>query len=189
MILGPSRFQGNGRQVLRAQDADRHTLEIRFLSLDQGFFNQRPRWRKKLHRPPGDDKVLTLHCVATSRQVVENRLRTDREVARLSTICDEEIHVDSRDRLEVEGRRYRPTECVVLDDSSGLPRLSLARGWIWVPLHGHSDSIAWILPRLDPVPTRILVATVGLVANDFSNTSRSDVDAPRSLTTHRRPRP
>ena len=37
VILGPSRFQGNGRQVLRAQNADRHTLEIRFQSLDQGF--------------------------------------------------------------------------------------------------------------------------------------------------------
>ena len=120
LVFGAAHLQGDGREMFGGEDARGNVPDRQGDGFGQSLLHQRAgRWQK-LHGPASDDDVFALHAAAARGEVIENGLWADEPGTRIGAEGDEDVHVEGRDRLQVERGPHGPADGVALDHAVGL---------------------------------------------------------------------
>ena len=91
-------------KVFGGEDPGGCSVHVSGYSFLQRLFCQRSSGRQELNGPAADDDVFALHRASARLEVIEDAFRADQQIPRLWPEGHENVHVERRDRLEVEGR-------------------------------------------------------------------------------------
>ena len=115
LVFDSSHLKGNGGKVFGRKDPCRTFADGHRDGLGQRFLNQRPGRRKKLNGPSIDHNVFALHAAATGTEVVENRLRTQKQRTGTHKKGYKDVNVKRRDRFKMKSGADRATNSVIRD--------------------------------------------------------------------------
>ena len=133
-VFGASSLESNGREVLSSEDAGCRPLDIHLPRRSQCFFKQRARGRKKLNWPTANHDVFAFHRAVTILKIAEDGFRADNRRTWLGPKLDEDIHIESRDRLQIEGGANGAANGITINDAIGPPLIDRAENFFY--FHG-----------------------------------------------------
>ncbi len=120
LIFRTPGLECDGGEMFGGENAGGCAGDIFFHRQGERLFDERAVRRKKLHRPAGEDDVFTFHRAAAGFEVIKNGLRADEKASCVGSEADEDIHVESGDRFEIESRAHRAADSIAFDDAVGL---------------------------------------------------------------------
>lgn len=138
LVLRPPGLEREGGEMFRGENARRSAFDIHLDGFREGFFRQRPGRRQELDGPAANDDIFTLHGAASGLQVIVDGPWADQEIPRIGPEGDEDIHVQRRDRLQIERRANGSADGVALDHAIRLHLVD--RNDDFLDVHGHNLS-------------------------------------------------
>src|SRR5450755_3180990 len=131
-ILWPPGAEGNGNQMFGSHNPCRNALEWRRNTICDRFFLQIiSRWQK-LHRPTADGNVFVFDHPAAAFKIIIDWSQGEQQRTRCVRKHYEDIQMQRRSGLQIEGRTDRSANGVLADNAFGLHLVDrLERSFHW----------------------------------------------------------